>query len=450
MNKFENDLTTGSVFKKLILFAIPFFISSLLQSIYGVADMIILGNFSGPDSLSAVNTGSQLMIIITNLATGIATGGTVMIGNYLGANKKDLINKSIGTLLTTLLFLGVSLGLLTFIFVDPLLNVLNVPEGAFEEAHSYLVISTLGVIFIYGYNALSAIMRGMGDSKTPLIFITISCVTNVVLDLLLVSVLEKGAGGAAFATIFSQGLSMVLCIIYLRKNNFTFDFKPSSFVIDKKILSTLLKIGLPQGIQQVCNNFSFLFLTSMINDLGGVSAGAASGVVNKFNAFAILPCIAISSSVSAMISQNLGAKKYDRIKQVTRIGFLLGLIICAIVFVIANVFTKQIFDLFGGDADMMEIGVKYMHAFSFEYATLGFIVGFNSVFIGYGNGVITLITNLISSFLVRMPVAVLLGKILEFGVVGVGCAIPIATLVGSTIAGIFYFSGIWKKTAVTI
>lgn len=450
MSKFERDLTQGSVFKQLVLFAIPFLISNLIQSAYGVADMMILGNFSGTNSISAVNTSSQIIVIITNLATGIGVGGTVMIGQYLGANKKYLINRAISTLLITLFGLGFILGVLTIIFMHPMLTGLKVPADAYAEAQSYLLISVLGVLFIYGYNALSAIMRGMGDSKTPLIFVIVAGVTNIILDFILVGAYHQGASGAAVATIVSQGLSMLLCIIYLKKNDFQFDFRLSSFHMDKKMFATLIKVGIPSGVQHVFTNVSFLFLTAMINEFGGVAAGAAAGIVNKFNAFGLLPSVAVSSSVSAMISQSLGAKKPERVKKAMGYGFILCLSLCAIVFIIANVFPTQIYHLFGADADVLGIGVPYMHIFSFEYVFVGIIIATNAVFMATGNTWVAMVSNLITAFLVRMPVAYLLGRVMGYGVPGVAVAIPTATAVGAIIVVIYYFTGAWKKNRVEL
>lgn len=449
-NKFENNLTNGNVLWQLIMFAIPFFISNLIQSAYSVADMIILGNFAGSNSISGVNTSSQVVLILTNLAAGISTGGTVMIGQYFGAGQKEKINQSISTLLVTLLGLGIFLSLTLLITADGLLFLLNVPAMAYEEAKSYLIINLVGLIFVFGYNALSSIMRGLGDSRTPLIFVGLAGVVNILLDLVFVGALHYGAAGAATATIIAQSFSMIACIIYLKTNDFQFDFKLSSFKWYKDIFTTLMKVGLPTGIQHVCTNFSFLFLTAMINASGGVAAGAASGVVNKFNSFAILPCVAISSSVSAMISQSIGAKKEQRVKETAMYGMRICIVICMIVFTIANVFPKPIFAIFGSDKDVLEIGTKYIHAFSFEYVGLPFIVGMNSIFIGTGNGWISLITNMTSSFVVRMPVAILLGSVLGFGVIGIAYSIPIATIAGALIASGFYFSGVWKKTQVSL
>lgn len=447
-NKFKKDLTTGNVWSQLIIFAIPFFVSNLIQSIYSVADMIILGTFCGENSISAVSTSSQVIVIVTNIAMGLSTGGTVMIGQYLGAKQEDKINKSISTLLVTLFTLAVSITAILLFFTTPILNLMNTPIEAYKEAKDYLIICLLGLIFVYGYNALSAIMRGLGDSKTPLKFISIASVTNIALDFLFVGYFEKGAAGAALATIIAQALSVILCIIYLKNHNFVFDFKISSFKFDKSCFKVLLGVGMPSAIQLVATNFSFLILTSLINDIGGVTAGAAAGIVNKFNGFAILPSVAITSSVSAMISQNMGAKKYQRVKQATRYGLILSCCLCAIVFTIVHIFPDEIFMLFGAEKHLIYVGKVYLFAFSFEYVFLPFITGFNAVFTGTGNGWITMVNDITSAFLVRIPLALFLGFSLDMGIKGIGYSIPAATCLGAIMALGFYLSGIWKKNKV--
>lgn len=449
-SKFTKDLTTGSVWKGLIVFAIPFFISNLIQSVYSVADMMILGHFCGTNGISAVNTSSQVIVIITNLAMGIATGGTVMIGQFLGAGKEERIKKSISTLLISLFVLSIVLTTILLIFTTPMLDLLNTPKDSYKGAKDYLIINLIGLIFVFGYNALSAIMRGLGDSKTPLIFVIVASITNIVLDFILIGVFEKGAAGAAFATIFSQALSMLLCVIYLKKHNFMFDFKLKSFIFDRKCFKTLMDIGLPNGIQMVATNFSFLILTGIINDIGGDAANAASGIVNKFNGFAILPSVAVMSSVSAMISQNIGAGKEHRTKQATYYGLLLSCIICAIIFAIANIFPREIFHLFGAEADVIDVGLIYIHAFAFEYVFLPVICAYNAVFTGTGNGWITLVINIVSSFIIRIPLAYILGFAFDMGIEGIAYSIPAATCVGSAMALIFYLSGVWKKNRVEL
>ncbi|MEG1743842.1 MAG: MATE family efflux transporter, partial [Clostridia bacterium] len=222
MSKFERDLTEGSVAKQLVKFAMPFIISNLIQSLYSVADMIIVGNFTGVISMAGVNNGTQLTMLVTNAVIGLSIGATVLIGQYLGSGRKQEISDTIKTLFTLLIAISAILTVLTPFCDDFLLKSINVPDEAFSEAKSYFFICMMGTIFVFTYNALAAVMRGMGDSKHPLIFVAIAACANILLDLLFVGLFKLGASGAALATVISQALSVLLCIMFLRKNNFVF------------------------------------------------------------------------------------------------------------------------------------------------------------------------------------------------------------------------------------
>ncbi|MBQ8188400.1 MAG: MATE family efflux transporter [Lachnospiraceae bacterium] len=445
MAKLEKNLTTGSVWKQLILFAIPLFFSNLIQSIYSVADMMIVSHYSGTAAVSGVNISSNIMVIVINLASGISTGGMVTVGRFLGAGERDNIKRSISTLFITLLSLAlvVTFGLL--VFANPILDALNTPLEAYAEAYHYLVICAAGIVFIFAYNALSAVMRGMGDGKTPLKFVLVSSIVNIVLDLLFVRGFYWGAGGAAFATVIAQAVSVILCVWYLKKHAFVFDFRLSSFSFHKDMFKMVMKVGLPNGVQLMITNFSFLILSAMVNEMGGVAASAAVGIVGKFNGFAILPEVAISNAVSTMISQNVGADNLKRSKQAVRYGFGLCVVISVVIFLIATCCTKQIFWLFGAETAVVEQGCIYMKAFAFEYVFIPFIIACNAAFLGTGNGWITLIIDVFPAFLVRLPLAVYLGVKLNQGLFGIACSVPSATFVGAVIAVSFYFGGYWKK-----
>lgn len=448
MAQLEKDLTKGNVWKQLVLFAIPFFASNLIQSVYSVADMMIVSRFGGTDSVSGVSISSMVMLIVTNLAAGIATGGTVMIGQFLGAGEREKIKKSISTLFITLAVLAVILTGGLVAFINPLLEVLNTPAEAFKEAYGYLLISLLGIVFILGYNALGAVMRGMGDGKTPLKFITVACVVNIVLDIVFVKELHMGAAGAAGATVIAQGVSMISCVVYLIRNRFIFDFHLSSFRFTGEMFVMLMKVGLPSAVQQAATNFSFLVLGAQINRIAGVAASAATGIVSKFNSFALLPEVAVSMSVAAMISQNMGVGDIKRTKKVTGYGLILCCGISIVIFTFVQVFPHEVFRLFGAKEDVVNVGVLYMRSFSFEYVVMPFIVALNGVFIGTGNGWVSLITDTTSAFLVRIPLAVYLGTTAGLGVFGIGCAVPCATFVGTLITFAFYLSGCWKKSTI--
>lgn len=445
--KFEKNLAKGNVVKQLILFAAPVLLSNLIQSLYSVVDMVVVGNFAGAVSMSGVNIGSQVTMLITNMVFGLSVGATVLIGQYLGAGRRDLLKETIGTLFSVLGILAVVLTITMIIAAEPILRLIQTPAESFSEAKAYLVAAMLGTLFIFAYNALSAVMRGMGDSKNPLIFVSIACVVNIILDLILVKEFGWGALGAAIATVVSQAISVILCILYLKKNDFVFDFKISSFRINKERLKMLLKVGVPTSVQNIATSLSFLFLTTLVNSLG-VMQSAAVGAVGKINSFAILPVMAISSSVSAMGAQNLGAGEEKRAVKTTVTGIVLSLVISVIVYIIVTVWPSECLRIFGDDAEMIAHGVDYMRAFSYDYLIVAFFFCFNGLFIGAGYTTFSLVNNALSAVFIRIPMAYLFGMVLDMGLFGVGLGAPCASLIATVVAFIFFLSGKWKVNKI--
>ncbi|HWT27636.1 MAG TPA: MATE family efflux transporter, partial [Mobilitalea sp.] len=337
----QNNLSQGNVVKQLIFFALPFVISNLLQTLYSVIDMIIVGQFNGTVSMSGVNIGSQLTMLMMNVAVGLSAGATVLIAQSVGAKKTKQLQKIIGTLLTSLIILSVIMTVLMLTFHNELLRLIRTPEESFLEASHFLIVTSLGILFIFGYNALSAVMRGMGDSKSPLYFIAISCFVNVLLDMVFVGSFHWGATGAGIATVISQGISMILCIIYLVRRKFVFDFRIRSFGIDKKQLKAILKLGIPISVQNMIGNLSFLFITALVNSIG-VTASAAVGAVGKYNGFAILPAIAMNAAISTMCAQNLGAGREDRALKTWKTGLVISYSISILIFIFTRMFPELI------------------------------------------------------------------------------------------------------------
>lgn len=447
MSKFEKDLSQGSVAKQLILFALPFIISNVIQSLYSVADMVIVGQFAGTVSMSGVNIGSQITLLMTNLVIGLSAGGTVLIAQYLGAGMKQELKETIGTLFTTLLVAAVVLTVFMLFFRTQALRLIKTPAESFDEANRYLLITTLGTLFIFGYNALSAVMRGMGDSKRPLYFVAIACVTNIVLDIVLVAGFHMAATGAALATIFSQAVSMILCIIYLKRNDFVFDFGLKSFGFHKERLQKLMQVGIPTTVQNVTVGISFLFLTAMVNSLG-VTASAAVGAVGKFNTFAILPALAISSAISAMSAQNIGAGEQKRAVDTMKTGMIMSICITVVIFVLARLFPGPILRMFANDDAMIAAGTVYMSTMTFDYLIAPFIFSLNGLYIGSGHTVFSLINSVLSSLAFRIPAAYIFGIVMELGLKGVGMGAPIASAAALVLGVIYFFSGKWKEATI--
>jgi putative MATE family efflux protein len=443
-----NNLSEGSVVTKLIRFALPFLATNLVQSFYNVADMLIVGNFSGTAGMSGVNIGGQVTMILTFLVIGLAMGGTVLIGQYMGAGNREALKGVTATLITILFLMAAGLTLLTLLLKGPILHLIRTPAESYEEADRYLTVTVAGLIFIFGYNAFSAILRGMGDSKHPFYFVLIACITNVILDLLFVAVFKWSAFGAALATILSQALSMFLSIIYMVRNEFQFDFKPSSFRIDKEALLLIFKIGLPTCIQNGVTSISFLFITGIVNMVGGVSASAAVGAVSKFNSFGIMPTQAMSASISAMSAQNIGANRMDRAVQSCRIGIAISAVITLLIFILVRLFPAQIMLIFGDDPDMIRMGVSFLRAFSAEFLIIPFFFCINGFLIGGGHTLFTLITSVVSSVVLRVPVCYIFGVVLGWGIFGVGLGYPVAVGGSFLLVMGFLLSGRWKHNAV--
>ena len=443
----EKKLTEGNVFKQLIFFSLPFMLSNFIQTLYNVADMLIVGNYMGPVGISGVNIGGQVTFIMTNIIIGLTVGGTVVIAQYIGSGDRKSMNETIATLLTFLLAAAVFFTVVMMLLSDVILRIIQTPAESYKQARDYLNITLTGTIFIFGYNAFAAILRGLGDSKRPLIFVSIACVINVFLDLLFVGVFNIESAGAALATVISQAISMICCIVYLKRSNFSFDFKFSSFRFYKQRFFMLMRLGIPISIQNVIVNFSFLVLTAISNSMG-VSASAALGVVGKYNGFAILPAIAVGSSVSAMVAQNMGAGKIDRVKKTLRAGILLAFSVTFVVYVITNLFPEQILSLFGNDPEMIANGVDYIRTFSLDYLIVPVTFCLNGLITGSGHTIVSSISGIMSSIGFRIPIAVLFGIVLDKGMRGLGLAAPIASLATTLIIFIYYISGKWKMNPV--
>ncbi|GHU67089.1 MATE family efflux transporter [Spirochaetia bacterium] len=449
MAKIENNLSEGKVLNKLVLFAIPFMASNLVQSFYNVADMLIVGNFCGIESLSGVNIGGQVTFILTNTVIGFAMGATVLIGQYTGMGNKAALRRVTATIITLLTVTALALTVIMLFLKDPILRLIRTPEESFGESSRYLTVTLAGIIFIFGYNALSAILRGMGNSRQPFYFVLAACITNVFLDLLFVGVFGWAAFGAALATVISQALSVFLCIRYMTKNDFHFDFKLKSFHIYGDQLRLIFKIGLPTCIQNSVTSVSFMFLTAIVNIVGGVSASAAVGAVGKFNSFAFMPTLALSASVSAMSAQNFGARRPDRAAKACFIGTAFSVCITYAFFVFVEIFPASVVKIFGSDPRMIQDGVAYIRTFSFDFLIIPFVFCINGFLMGGGHTLFTLITGLLSAVLLRVPVCYFFGITLGWGLSGVGLGAPVASAGVLLVIVVYLFTGRWKVNVIT-
>ncbi len=450
-DKFRQDLTKGSVGKQLIQFSVPFLLSNLLQAFYSVADMIIVGRLCGTHGITGVNIGSQINILVTGAAFGLAVGGTVLIAQYGGAQKFDEQRKTIGTLFTAYMILSVVCTAVMLFLDNTLLDLLNTPEVAYTEAQNYYNICMAGLVFMFAYNVISAILRGMGDSKRPLYFVLIATIVNIIGDIILVGPFNMGAAGAAYATVGAQALSVILSLIYLIKNHFFIGYKKTDFKIDKEKMKMLLKLGLPSSVQQVVVSFSFLTLTALVNSLPNAAiASACQGIGGKVNSFAVLPSLAMSSAVSSMAGQNIGAGEHARAKKTMLTGMGIAFAISAIVFVIVEMFPQPIISLFDTNPEVISVGTEYMRYIALDYLFVPFVFCMNGLAIGAGYTNFALFNACFSSILVRVPFAYLIVSLTDLGFNGIGLATGLASFASIIVGAIFVASGKWKKPKIKI
>lgn len=433
-----NDLTQGSVAKTLVRFTVPFLLSNVLHTLYSIVDMYIVGQYADATQISAVSVGAAVMMLVNGLIMGLGTGSTVLVGQTIGSRREIDEKETISTVFAVFPLFALILLVLGQLVAPLLLRALNTPPEAWDGAIAYLRICFIGLIFTGFFFAIAAVLRAMGDSKGPMIFIAISCVCNIFGDILCVGTLHMGAAGAALATSVSQGLSVLIGYFYLRKRHFPFDFKPKSFKIYKNRLKQLVRIGTPTALQETMTNISFLVLEAIINKMGYI-ATAAVGVSDRVFNVAIIPGIAFSSAISAMVAQNTGAGEYKRGRECLRVGLLIALVISALIFAAMAIFPAQIIGSFTKDAAVVAAGVDYLTYFKFDCMlfTLAFCV------IGYINGTghtrFTLIINIIASFAVRLPLIWFLSRQPEATLKTISLGLPSASLVQFLLGLAFLF-----------
>lgn len=442
----SRDLLTGSVPRQLLAFSMPFLAANILQSVYTVVDMIIVGQFVGPEGLSGVSVGSQITSLFTSTGIGLAMGGQMMLAQFKGAGDSKAQEESIGTMLTFMLLLGVCLSIPCVLLANPLLRLLNTPAESMQDAYWYFLICSIGIVFIFGYNSVCSVLRGLGDSRRPMYFVAISAVTNILLDLILVGALHMGAGGAAAATILAQALSFVIAFVYLylHREGFVFDFRPSSFRIVGVRLKTMLKVGIPFALQFSMLMISMLFVVALVNGYG-VSASAGYGVGGKVDNFATLPVYAFASAAATMVGQNIGAKKPERARSVVHWCVFMSFVCEAIIFILVQLFAEPIICIFNNDPQVVEVGVQYLRIMTFAYLAHCLLDGYQSMANGVGFSMLSFICCTVDGLIVRIPLAILFGTVLGMGLKGVFLGCMLAPFSAGLISMVYFYSGIWRK-----
>lgn len=443
------DLTQGSVTRLLLIFAFPLLCSNLLQTVYNMVDMIVIGQFVGREGLSAVSIGGDVLHFLTFLVMGFSNAGQVILSQYIGAGNRDRIRGTIGTMFTVTFISAVGLTIVCYLGLDAFLHAMNTPAECFDYARQYGLTCVLGLVFIYGYNLVSAILRGMGDSKHPFIFIAVATAVNLVLDLVFVAGLGMGPFGAALATVIGQGVSFLWAIFYLyrHKESFGFDFTPASFKPDPEVLPKLIRLGLPMILQSAAINFSMLFVNSYINSYG-VVASAVTGVGNKLGSITAVVTNALSTAGSSMVGQNLGAEKYHRVPKIIGVSMVIDLAFAALLSFLTICFPRTIFGLFNSDPQVLDMSMTYIPVAVLLYVGFAMRSPFFALINGSGNAKLNLIVGLLDGVICRVGLAMLMGLAMGMGIMGFWLGNAFAGYMPFLIGGVYFLTGKWKRRLV--
>lgn len=441
------DFTQGSIPSQLVRFAWPLFLSNLLQVVYNMVDMIIVGHVMGKAGTSAVAVGGDISSFLTFIAMGFSSAGQVLIAKYIGKKEQHKLGKFVGTMTGFLILCALIVSGVALFFQDSILFLMNTPQEALAGATSYSTVCMVGLVFIYGYNIVSAILRGMGDSKHPFIFIGIAAMLNVVLDIVFVVGLRMGAGGAALATVISQAVSFLACGYFLLKNKaqFSLDMGWKNFILwDKEMLGSLLKLGTPMAIKSASIYFSKLFVNSWINSYG-VAVSAFAGIASKLSSIAILFSNALNAAGSTMVGQNIAAQQFDRVNKILRCLACISITIAIILSCIVIFFPEQVFSIFSNDPAVLAIVGSYIPIAVLLFFGSAMRAIMNALINGSGNYAINFITAILDGIILRIGLAMFFGLGLNMQHMGFWLGDALAGFTPFWVGLIFYFTGLWRK-----
>lgn len=444
------DFTSGNVPRQLVIFATPLFLSSLLQLVYNMVDMIIVGQKLGKVGLSAVSVGGDVTNFLTFIAMGFGNAGQIIISQYFGSGQKDKISRFIGTMMCFLMSCAVIVSIVCLSLKTQMLSLMNTPPEAFSEAVSYATVTMSGLVFIYGYNAMSAVLRGMGDSVRPFIFIAVAAVGNIVMDILFVLMMGMGSAGAALATVLSQAFSFIGCAVYIFRNKEKYELtlaRSELLCIDRSMLANLVKLGIPMAIKTASIHLSKLFVNSYVNSYG-VAVSAFAGIANKMSGVVNTLSNAFNTSGASMVGQNIGAGNYDRVGKVMKSVYAITTTLAAAFSLLICLFPKQIYGLFTNEPDVIAIGRKFVPIACVLFFGSAARSGMNALINGSGNYKVNFATAILDGIVMRIGLALLFGLTLGMKHYGFWLGDALAGFTPLWIGLVFYCSGKWKESSV--
>ncbi len=442
----SKDFTQGSIARQLFFFAIPFMASNALQVLYSTIDMIIVGEFVGTSGLSAVSQSSQIVNFATMVCLGFSNAGQVLLAQALGAKKRKEMNDIIGTLFTFIAFIALIFTCVMLFAQTCILNIMKIPEESYEMTRDYLVICASGLIFTAGYNMVSAVLRGMGDSKRPFLFIGIASLVNLVLDIIFTGILGWGVAGAAWATIIGQAVSFIFSLFYLyrKKELFGFDFKMQSLAPKWKYVKMIGALGTPMAIQSGCINLSMLVVNAMINSIG-VVASATFGVGVRIDDIVNKISQGIQYAAVPMISQNIGASRSDRAKKVVHVAWIYSAILTVFFMVLYVTLGKQLFMIFSDDSTVHNMSGEFIRAILWMFPAFSLMRGSGAFIQGIGNAKLSMVLALLDGVVLRIGLSWLFGIFFGWGFFGFVLGYGLAPYGYAIPSMIYFLAGKWQN-----
>lgn len=440
----ERDLTKGSVFRNIIVFSLPYLLSYFLQTLYGMADLFIVGQFHGVDSITAVSVGSQVMHMLTVMIVGLAMGATVTIGKAVGARQPEKVSITVGNTIVIFMGLSVVIMLLLLLLVKPIVAAVSTPQEAVSGTIMYLMVCFIGIPFITAYNIISSIFRGLGDSKSPMYFIAVACVANILLDYLFIGAFHLGAMGAALGTTLAQMVSVIVALTIIVKRKTGILLQKGDFKLQPDIIGQILKIGIPIAVQDGFIQIAFMVITVIANQRG-LNDAAAVGIVEKIIGVVFLVPSTLLSAVSALSAQNIGAGKHERAEATLRYAIIMAAAFGLVISVIVQFTGSSIVGIFTEDRQVILLGNQYLKAYIWDCMFAGIHFSFSGYFCACGLSGISFLHNALAIVLVRVPGAFLASKYFADTLYPMGMAAPAGSLLSVIVCVIAF---IWiKKTS---
>lgn len=439
------DLTTGKESRLILNFALPMLLGNVFQQLYNIVDSIIVGNFIGKEALAAVGASFPIIFTLISLIIGIASGTTIVIAQYFGAKDFERVKRAIDTLYIFVFFASIFITIVGISFSEPIFRLLRLPEEILPQAKSYINVYMLGIIASFGFNGTSAILRGLGDSKTPMVFLIISTFFNIGFDLLFVLVFKWGIVGVAVATILAQGGAFLTAIIYLNRYHQIIQFSLTKLKFDRDIFRKSFRIGLPTGLQHTFVSLGMMAILGIVNTFG-TNVIAAYSVAGRIDSIALLPAMNFSAALATFVGQNLGANKTERVKTGFHATLLMSSLIALFVTLVVLLFSRVFMGLFTPDPDVIRIGREYLVVVSSFYLVISALFMTNGLMRGAGDTLIPMFITLFSLWIIRVPLAYLLSRSMDE--TGIWWSIPIGWSMGLIVSYSYYLTGRWKKKVI--